>query len=303
MKMIGKLLFIVSITVTLYITLSCSNNDIEADAFGNFEADEIIISAQMQGELLFFNIEEGQKVKKDELVGIIDTTEVFLQKDQLYAQQELLKAKRLNVISQIDVQKEQVKNLVREKKRLEKLLSDHAATQQQFDDIVGKIQVAESQIKTTETQFQSIKAEKAVLKSQLKQVEDKLKKCKIINPTNGIVLEKYCNENELVNTGKSLYKLADISELELKVYVSGGQLPGIKLGDEVQVIVDKNHDEIQEFNGKVSWISQEVEFTPKIIQTREERVNMVYAVKIRVKNDGTIKIGMPGEVVFSKEKE
>ncbi len=283
------------------VAFSCGRSDNESDAFGNFEAEEIIVSAQVQGELLKFDIEEGDNLEAGKLAGIIDSTSLILQRSQLLAQKKVVSAKKNNVYAQINVQKEQLKNLIREKNRIEKLRAGNAATQKQYDDISGNVDVAESQISSVETQFESIKAENMVLNSQLEQLNNQLEKCRIINPVSGTVLEKYLNANELVIPGKSLYKIADLSELELKVYVSGGMLPGVNIGDEVTVIIDKNKDEVQKLPGKVSWISSEVEFTPKIIQTREERVNMVYGVKIRVKNDGRIKIGMPGEVLFIKK--
>lgn len=295
-KIIYPVLLFISI---IFLTIACKNNDIDPDAYGNFEADEVIISAQVQGELLSLNIDEGDSVKEGQLVGLIDTTSISLQKNQLIAQKKLLVAKRENIGSQIEVHQEQLKNLEREQNRIDKLVAGNAATFQQLEDIEGKIDVSKSQIKSVKTQYESLKAENEVLQAQIDQLLNQLEKCKITNPVRGTVLDKYVMAGELVNPGKSLFKVADISELELKVYVSGNQLSQVKIGDEVKVYID-NEDNLKELKGKVSWISSEVEFTPKIIQTREERVNMVYAVKIRVNNDGTVKIGMPGEVKFIK---
>lgn len=287
----------------MLLVVSCKNNDEESDAFGNFEAEEVIVSAQVQGELLSFDMNEGIQVEEGKTVGIIDTTSLILQKKQLLAQKKLLNAKRESIGSQIEVQLEQLKNLQRERDRIKNLVAGNAATSQQFEDINGNVNVVESQIRSVKTQFESVEAENSVLQAQIEQVMNQLAKCKIVNPVNGIVLEKYIQAHELVNPGKSLYKIADISELELKVYVSGNQLSQIKLGDSVQVFIDRNKDELQSIPGKISWVSNEAEFTPKIIQTREERVNMVYAVKIKVKNDGSLKIGMPGEIKFNTKKE
>ena len=192
-----------------------------------------------------------------------------------------------------------MKNLEREKSRLEKLFLQGAATEQQYEDMQGKVDVAAKQYKSIKIQYLSVDAEIKVLESQLNLIENQLGKCRIINPVKGIVLEKYTNNHELVTTGMSLYKVANLDEMELLVYVSGSQLSELKIGDSAKVYVDKNRNDLIEFHGVISWISSEVEFTPKIIQTREERVNMVYGVKLVVKNDGTIKIGMPGEVRFN----
>lgn len=290
--------------IVFSLIFSCNRSDNESDAFGNFESDEIIVSSQVQGELLSFDIEEGKHVEAGKLAGIVDTTALILQKSQLLAQLKVISAKRDNIRSQIDVQEEQLKNLVREAKRLEKLVEGNAATQQQLDDMTGKVDVANSQLNSIKTQFESLNAENKVLDSQINQIDNQLDNCRVINPVTGTVLEKYVYAHELVSPGKSLYKIADLSTMQLKVYISGGLLPRVNIGDKVEVIFDKNQDEVQTLPGTVSWISSEVEFTPKTIQTREERVNMVYGVKIRVKNDGRIKIGMPGEVKFvNKETE
>jgi HlyD family secretion protein len=291
----------VIISGILLVATSCGNNNEKADAYGNFESEEIIISAQNTGDLIMFNIEEGKLLKKDELVGIIDTTSLVLQKEQLLAQKKVSDAQYLIIKSQLDVQSEQLKNLEREKTRLEKLFQQGAATEQQYEDMKGKTDVAISQLQSIKTQFKSVDAEKEVLETQLKLIENQLSKCRIINPVEGTVLEKYINNHELVNVGKSLYKIANLEKMELLVYVSGIQLSGLKIGDSVRVFTDKGKNELMEFPAVISWISSEVEFTPKIIQTREERVNMVYGVKLMVKNDGTIKIGMPGEVRFNDE--
>lgn len=283
----------------LLVSSSCGNDKDKADAFGNFESEEVIISAQNTGELIIFDIEEGKQLKEGELVGIIDTTSLVLQKEQIIAQKRVLETKNENIRSQIEVQTEQLKNLEREKSRLEKLFQQEAATEQQYDDMKGKVDVALKQLESVKIQFKSVDAEDKVLESQLNLIKNQLNKCWIINPLKGIVLEKYTNNHELVTIGKSLYKIANLKEMELLVYVSGSHLSGLKIGDSVKVYVDKSRDDLIEFPAVISWISSEVEFTPKIIQTREERVNMVYGVKLLVKNDGTIKIGMPGEVRFN----
>src|SRR4030042_5426441 len=285
----------VIITGILLFTSTCGNNKEKADAYGNFESDEIIVSAQNTGDLVVFDVEEGMQLKEGELVGIIDTTSLVLQKEQISAQKKVLAARYENIRSQLEVQAEQLKNLEREKSRLEKLFQQGAATEQQYEDMKGKADVALMQLLSIKTQFKSVDAEGQVLESQLNLIQNQISKCKIINPVNGIVLEKYINNHELVVVGKSLYKIANLENMELLVYVSGSQLSGLKIGDSVAVYIDKSRNDLMEFPAVISWISSEVEFTPKIIQTRAERGNMVYGVKLLVKNDGTIKIGMPGE--------
>lgn len=278
---------------------ACNGNENGSDAYGNFEAKEVIISAEAQGKIIDLNLEEGNQLKKGEYVGCIDTIPLSIQKEQLEAQKQAVASKMANVRAQVDVQDEQKSTLKTEKERIEKLYKDNAATKQQLDDIVGKYDVLEKQIAATKTQINSISREMDVIDKQVKLINEQISKAKIINPVNGTVLEKYVEENEIAVMGKALYKIARLDEIELRVYVSGAQLPNVKLGQKVKVYIDKDQETNQEYAGEVFWISDQAEFTPKIIQTKEERVNMVYAVKVRVKNDGKLKIGMPGEVSFN----
>jgi HlyD family secretion protein len=284
----------------MFIT-SCSRNNKESDAYGNFESDEVIVSAQSQGILLSLDVLEGDIVKKDQVIGKIDTTVPLIKQEELMAQHSVINARLHNLEAQLNVQEEQRINLVREVNRTEKLFQEKAATQQQYDEILGQLKVLDSQTEAVRSQKNIILGEETVLKAQLDEVRDLLKKCRITSPLTGTVLEKYCQTGELVTPGKALLKVANISEMELKVYIGGSQLSSVALGDSVDVIIDGTDKTLQRLKGTVSWISSQVEFTPKIIQTRDERVNMVYAVKIRAINDGRLKIGMPGEVVFSEK--
>jgi HlyD family secretion protein len=216
----------------------------------------------------------------------------------MVAQRKMSATKYQNVSSQIKVQKEQKQTLLVEKKRIENLLKDNAVAPKQMDDINGKIEVIDSQIESIRTQNNTIGNELDMLDKQIAQVSDQINRCKIVNPIDGTVLEKYIEAQEIVTPGKILYKVADISKMILRAYVSGAQLSQIKTGQKVKVLIDKNKKEFQEMEGTITWISAQAEFTPKIIQTKEERVNMVYAIKVEVKNDGSLKIGMPGEVRF-----
>ena len=264
----------------------------------------MIISAEVSGKLVLFNAEEGKTAGPDELIGIIDTTNFVLQRKQLKAQEGAIASKIENIEAQIRVQEQQKKNLLVDKERVEKLLKDGAATQKQLDDINGAIDLVDSQIASTKTQYISVKTEMQVVDAQVAQVEESIEKCHIYNPIRGTILEKYAEQNEVITFGRPLYKLADLDEMTLRIYVSGAQLPEIKIGQQVEVLIDADKNTNRTLQGEIFWISQSAEFTPKIIQTKEERVNMVYAVKVRVKNDGSLKIGMPGEVNFViKNKE
>jgi len=282
----------------LLLLAACNGNDNGSDAYGNFEAREIIVSAESQGKLLQFSVEQGGQLKKNQQVGWIDTSTLHIQKEQLKAQKQAVASKLANIKAQIDVQQEQKQNLLTEKNRIKKLYNDQAATKQKLDDISGKYEVLLKQIEATNTQINAVHKEMEVMERRIDLVNEQIRKAKIINPVNGTVLEKYVEESEIAAMGKALYKIARLDEIDLRVYISGAQLPSVKIGQKVTVLVDKDVKTNQEFEGKVIWISDQAEFTPKIIQTKEERVNMVYAVKVRVQNDGTLKIGMPGEVRF-----
>ena len=276
---------------------SCSSND-KSDAYGNFEAIEVIISSQSNGQINYLNIEEGMKVNLGDTLGLTDTVDLSLKREQLISQQKVVLARLRNIDSQISVQQQQKKNILVEKDRIDKLLADGAATQKQADDIKGSIDLLDEQIRASEVQKEAIRAELGTVEAQVRQVEESLSKCYIISPLSGTVLVKFAETGEITGMGKPLCKIADLDEMELKVYISGDQLPYLKLGQVVDVLIDKDDKSFTRLQGTVSWISSKAEFTPKTIQTKKERVNLVYAAKIKVPNDGTLKIGMPGEVNF-----
>lgn len=293
----------------LAITLlnACEAPEDTADAYGNFEARELLVPAETSGKIIQLDVEEGQRLAKGQLVAIIDTTQLHLKKLQLLASIQTISGKTQDIQTQIDVLQEQKKNLLREKARVEGLLADKAATPKQLDDIVGQIEVVDRQIVATKDQNKTFN--KAVLgeidpvRIQIEQIEDQLRKSYIYNPIDGTVLLKMAEATEFTGVGKALYKIANLEALELRAYVSGAQLPHVQIGDTVEVYIDENESENKKYSGTVTWISSEAEFTPKIVQTKEERVNLVYAVKIKVKNDGALKIGMPGEVLFPRLQE
>jgi len=293
-------------TIYLFLLLiigsSCNRND-RSDAYGNFEAIEVIVSSQANGQILRLVVEEGMKVNLGDTIGLIDTVDLSLKKDQLLSQKQVIMARLRNIDSQIRVQEQQKKNILVDKDRVENLLKEGAATQKQMDDITGSLDLIEQQIIATEVQKDAIRAELATLDTQVKQVEETLSKCFIVSPLSGTVLVKFAERGEITAMGKPICKMANLDDMELKVYISGDQLPYLKLGQAVEVLIDKNAREFSTLQGTVTWISSKAEFTPKTIQTKKERVNLVYAAKVRVPNDGTLKIGMPGEVNFMPQEK
>jgi len=292
MKTINKILGIV---IIVSIFTSCKKGNERADGYGNFEATEITISAENNGKLLQFNVNEGQTLAKETFVGYIDTIPLSLKREQLVTSKNTIASKSKGVLSQISVLNAQLKTANINKTRTENLIRDNAGTQKQLDDVIGQINVIKQQIRSVKSQNKPIISEYQNIDIQIKQIDDQIKKCKIINPVNGTVLTTYAEPNEITAFGKPLYKIADLSTMQLRVYVSETQLADIKIGQEVTVKIDAK-DGMKDYKGIVSWIASEGEFTPKIIQTKEERTALVYAVKIDVKNDGSLKIGMPAEM-------
>ncbi len=284
--------------VVIVLLASCKNNKNGSDAFGTFEATETTISSESAGKIQWIKIEEGQVLNAGDTIALVDTVQLSLKREALLAQQKAASNKANYILAQVKVIEEQIKTSLVEKNRLEKLFKDGAATQQQLDNINGLLAVYEKQISTIETQNAPVINELEAYDKQIAQLTDQINRSYVVNPVSGTVLTKYSEANEIVNQGKALCKIADLNDIFLRAYVSGAQLPNIKLEQKVNVLADKNESELKEYEGVVTWISSTAEFTPKIIQTKEERVNLVYAVKIKVKNDGSLKIGMPGEVKF-----
>ncbi|MBD0366624.1 MAG: HlyD family efflux transporter periplasmic adaptor subunit [Flavisolibacter sp.] len=297
----------------LLVLWGCGKNYDKHDASGTFEADEVIVSSELSGRILTLNIDEGATVGKDQVVGTVDAENLNLQKEQVQASIEALGQKTVNVTPQIQllqnqlsVQQAQLNNLLHERTRIENLLKQDAATGKQLDDINTQIEVTRRQMAVTQQQMsvqrtstgaqnRSILSEAKPLQKRLAQFEDQLKRASIINPVQGTVITKYAEAGEITSAGKPLYKVADLSTITLRAYVTGSQLPQIKLGQPVIVLVDQGNKS-KEYPGTITWVSDKAEFTPKTIQTKEERANLVYATKIKVKNDGYLKIGMYGEV-------
>ncbi|QEC45468.1 HlyD family secretion protein [Pseudobacter ginsenosidimutans] len=295
---------------------ACNGKDSISDATGTFEVDEVIVSSELTGKILSFNVQEGDSISKDKVVGVVDAENINLQKEQVQASIEALSQRTADLAPQVKlledqlkVQESQMENLLHEKARLENLIKADAATAKQMDDMNAQIDVVKKQMQVTRQQIQvqrsnigtqnrSILSEKKPLAKRVAQLDDQLKRANITNPVQGTVIEKYAEEGEMTATGKALYKIADLSVMTLRAYVTGIQLPQIKLGQSVKVLIDDGAKKYRELTGTITWISDKAEFTPKTIQTKEERANLVYAIKVKVKNDGYLKIGMYGEIKF-----
>ena len=295
---------IIIFAVIAAFALSCSRNKTKHDASGTFEATEIIVSAEASGKVEVFNLKEGDRLNEGQQVGYIDSTQLYLKKMQLLAAQKAVVARRPDVAQQIAAIREQIDKAKLEKARVENLFKDGAATQKQVDDADSQLRVLEStlaaQMNSLSTSVNSLDEESATFRIQIEQVNDYLVKCRIINPVEGKVLSKYTQEKEIVATGKPLYKIADTRTMFLRAYVVSGQLEKVAVGQDATVFVALSDGSSKSYPGKVTWISDKAEFTPKTIQTQDERQNLVYAVKIEVANtDGLIKIGTYGDVNFT----
>lgn len=297
MKNYNDILGIMLLATTLF---SCGNDNGKADGYGNFEATEVIISAENTGKLMQFDLNEGNKLEKGQWIGYIDTIPLSLKRDQLIVSKAVISSKSKGVLSQIAVLNSRLKTAKTNKTRAENLIKENAGTLKQLDDVTGEIDVIRNQIRSVEIQNAPVVNELKSIDIQLKQIDDQILKSKILNPVNGTVLTKYAEPNEITAFGKPLYKIANLNTMELRVYVSETQLDNLRIGQEVTIKID-DAEVMKSYKGTMSWIADEAEFTPKIIQTKEERVALVYAVKIKVNNDGGLKIGMPAELWINNE--
>lgn len=281
------------------LAISCSTNG-DWDAQGTFEATEVVLSSEAVGRILNFDVQEGEKIEAGEQLGEIDSVQLHLQRKQLIAQQSALLSSRPDVQTQISALREQIATQKSELKRVENMLRDGAATRKQRDDLDAHIRILESQLTATlstlDKNTATINGNAAALEAQIALLDDHISKCRIVSPISGTVLVKYAQAGELASAGKPLLKIADLDNIYLRAYFTSEQLANLKLGDKLTVIADFGGDERYEYEGQISWISSESEFTPKTIQTKNSRANLVYAVKITVKNDGRLKIGLAGEV-------
>ena len=293
---------LIALCVSVLFVVSCSRNKNPFDASGSFEAEETIVSSGASGLIMELNIEEGQSLLAGQQIGYIDTVQLFLRKKQLESQVAALMGRKPNVGLQLSSLQEQLKAAQKEQQRLVKLVNAEAATQKQLDDANAQVEVLRKQVEaqnsTLTISSEGIGRDAAQVQVQIEQTNDLLKKSKIVNPVNGTVLVKYANVDEMTASGKPLYKIADLSAILLRAYITGDQLPLVQLNQEVSVHTDDGKGGFNESKGTVIWISDKAEFTPKTIQTKDERANLVYAIKVKVKNDGQYKIGMYGEIKF-----
>lgn len=305
--LIGSLLVFIS---------GCNNGKSNADATGSFEADEVIVSSELSGKILYFSVEEGMSLTKDSIIGAVDAVNISLQQEQVESSIRALNEKTVNVNPQLKllqdqlaVQQSQLNNQLHEKTRIENLVKADAATGKQLDDINAQIDVTKRSMSVTQQQMnvqrsnfsaqnRSILSEADPLQKRVNQLKDQAKRANIVNPVSGTVITKYAEQGEITSSGKPLYKIADLSSLNLRVYITGVQLPKVKLGQTVTVMIDDGEKKYKNYSGTITWVSDKAEFTPKTIQTKEERANLVYAMKVKVKNDGYLKIGMYGEIKF-----
>jgi HlyD family secretion protein len=312
MKTIVK---IIPLAALLFL-MSCGNKNGKFDATGTFEADEVIVSSELAGKITSFSVEEGQTIPKDSIVAVVDAANISLQKEQVEANIQALSEKTADVSpqvrlleNQLAVQQSQLNNLLHEQARVQNLLKQDAATGKQLDDITAQVDVAQKNLAVTQqqinvqrsnvaTQNRGIMSEGRPLEKRIAQLDDQLKRATILNPVNGTIITKYAEQGEITAAGKALYKIADLSTMTLRAYITGTQISQVKLGQVVKVLVDDGADKYKELPGTIVWIADKAEFTPKTIQTKEERANLVYAIKVKVKNDGYLKIGMYGEIKF-----
>jgi len=290
--------YLTPIIITAALIAGCRDKSGEADAYGTFEATEVTVSSETGGRILTFPVAEGMEIEEGAGIAVTDTTIFRLQLNEIDAGMNGIRAKISSINAKNDILRQQMQNLNVNIERIENMMKDNAATRKQYDDLTGQLAVMEKQIAANNTEKASVAAELSVYESKKAILTEQLSRAYVRSPLKGRVIEKYAEAGEITTAGRPLVKIADLSVMKLKVYVSGAQLGDLKVGSECTVRVDDGDKDYMTFPGRVSHISEKAEFTPKIIQTKEERVILVYAVTIEVVNDGTMKSGMPGEAIF-----
>ncbi len=285
-----------------FIIVSCSGRDEQFDAAGTFEATEVIVSSEANGTITELSFDEGMDIAANTIIGYIDSTQLYLKKMQLLSNVSAVGKRRLDVGKQIAALEEQIATQKYELSRMERLLDAGAGNQKQVDDINSSITVLTRQLDAQKSSLENSNAsltdEQKALEIQVAQIDDQLRKCRITSPVTGTVLSKYAEEGEFAATGKALFKVANLEVMTLRAYITATQLTELKLGQNVRVFSDFGENGSREYSGSVAWISAKSEFTPKTIQTKDERANLVYAIKVSVVNDGYLKIGMYGDIIF-----
>lgn len=288
----------------LPLFVACGTKQQEYDATGTFEATEVVVSAEQSGQLLTFSIGEGDNVGQGQEIGLIDTTQVWLKIQQLGAMKEVYQSQKPDLQKQIAATRQQLSTAKTEQQRYEELVADGAAPRKMLDDATSQVQVLQrqldAQISSLNTQLSTLNSQQTAVDVQVSQLRDQLSKCHVVAPINGTVMEKYVERGEFVTVGKPLVKVADTENMYIRAYVTSAQLKSVKIGQQAKVFADYGDGQKKEYEGTVSWISGRSEFTPKTILTNDERADLVYAVKVAIKNDGFAKIGMYGEVKFTE---
>lgn len=287
------------------VLVSCDKNDHSKDATGVFESTEVIVSAEATGRLLEFSANEGMQIDKEVVIGQIDTVQLSLKKMQLLANQLALKASKPDVSAQISATEREIEKLEFERERTVRLLEGDVATQKQLDDIDAQIDVLKARLRAQKNSLNSssdaIDAQYDAIEVQIDQLSDQISRCQLRSPIDGTILVKYVEAGEFVNMGKPLFKVANMKQMIIKAYVTAGQLKDLQVGQKLSVLAEFGVEESKAYDGEITWISDKSEFTPKTIQTQDERANLVYAVKVSVENDGLLKIGMYGGLKWSVE--
>ena len=298
-----KILSLLVLPTVIWVFTSCSDDSNQAEATGVFEATEIIVSAESSGKIIALDISEGDAIVKDQAVGQIDSTQTYLTKLKLLASKQAILSGRPDVRSQIEATEREIEKWQREQKRVQALLEGGVATQKQLDDINAQLSILQSSLNAQKsslsTSVNAIDAQSETIDVQIQQINDQLLRSVIKCPIDGTVLVKYAEQGELTSNGKPLFKVADLNQMILRAYVTADQLTALQIGQQVDVLAEFGKKETRSYHGTVNWISSQSEFTPKTIKTQDERANLVYAIKVRVKNDGFLKIGMYGGVKFS----
>ena len=298
-----KILSKMGLTTLLLLFAACGNKEKEYDATGTFEATETTVYAEQNGTLLSFDVNEGDEIAQGVEVGLVDTTQIWLKIQQLKAKKEVYRSQKPDMTKQIAATRQQLAKARQEQQRYKELVADGAAPSKMLDDATSQVAVLQkqldAQISSLNTSTNSLGKQMAATDVQVSQLRDQLQKCHIASPISGTVLEKFVARGEFVTTGKPLFKVADTERMFIRAYVTSAQLQNIKVGQQAKVFADYGDGQRKEYDGTISWISSRSEFTPKSILTDDERADLVYALKVAVKNDGFIKIGMYGEVKFN----
>jgi HlyD family secretion protein len=291
---------IAAVAASLAAVLVACNGDSDPDAYGNFEATEVVVAAQTSGQIQVFTPVEGMTLAQGDVVALIDTTQLALERAQLEAQRSAVGARRNEASEQLRVLEVQRDIAQRTYERTQRLHAQQAATAQQLDQAERDFRVLTAQIEAVRAQRASVTMDVASTDARVAQIRERISKSSVENPVAGTVLSTYARAGEVVQPGQPLYKIANLDTLDFRAYVTGAQLGSIRLGEEVLVHVESGTDELRTIPGRVAWISPTAEFTPTPVQTRDERADLVYAVKIRVPNaGGVLKIGMPGDITFA----